>query len=674
MRSLSRFLVGLAAGMFLPCVLLAQEGGEEPAEPTPEQRAEQAIAHYEAVRNDASKKVQADKMLQWLGEVDHESVTNYLEARLEEAGVGPAALPFLKAIAGAPRPSLEGEVWAFLHHEKAGPGVRQLAAAAILSMGKRSTDRLLDMLRKGTEAGEEEVRLASVRAIVDSKDERAIRGLVPLFSQGSSDDKLRYLRLLETVHGVPEINAARIKLIMRGSLILAAVAWRQLAIEGDARARDLAIAVLERMPEGPTPDVAAEMIVGLAIVRDEDLYPLLLRYGSTPSKEVKRALRQAAPYVAEDPALLRYLAKYGLDDDRPGARDAAFTLLLQAPAETVRPLVEKVRKALRRPRKKSLDLAIGLHVLLAKDPTWKDDVMKLAASPEPEVRTVGLSLLLELGSGEAVTFAQRSLGDKVWELRAAAIRYLTRFREVSSIPLLISRFGKEDGRIAAELANALFVHTGTRCFKRAEWDDWWRKSKTGFELPHEDTVKSGIGGVAGQTSAYHGIPLTSKKVAFLVDTSGSMAARVGTDRKRTRLDVAKEELAKVLGAVPPDFMVNLIAYQTSILPMWKELNVADKTNCDNIRARLKLLRPAGGTNIYGALETAFRDPDVDTIYLLTDGEPSVGEVVNADEIADEVDRWNHMRQIVIHCIGLGIDSALLKRLAEESGGVYKFVE
>jgi hypothetical protein len=36
-------------------------------------------------------------------------------------------------------------------------------------------------------------------------------------------------------------------------------------------------------------------------------------------------------------------------------------------------------------------------------------------------------------------------------------------------------------------------------------------------------------------------------------------------------------------------------------------------------------------------------------------------------------RRNRTRQVVVHCIGLGIDSDLLKRLAADTGGTYKFV-
>jgi predicted protein tyrosine phosphatase len=81
----------------------------------------------------------------------------------------------------------------------------------------------------------------------------------------------------------------------------------------------------------------------------------------------------------------------------------------------------------------------------------------------------------------------------------------------------------------------------------------------------------------------------------------------------------------------------------------------------------------GSTNIFDALEKAFTDQDVDTIYLLTDGEPSAGRIKDVESILDEIRRWNRTRQIVIHCIAIGIDSNLCKRLAAENGGSYRYV-
>lgn len=68
------------------------------------------------------------------------------------------------------------------------------------------------------------------------------------------------------------------------------------------------------------------------------------------------------------------------------------------------------------------------------------------------------------------------------------------------------------------------------------------------------------------------------------------------------------------------------------------------------------------------MELAFTDPEVDTIYLLTDGYPSVGTIVDGNQLADEVRRWNRLRGIRIHTIALGGKSDFLERLAKDSGG------
>ena len=50
----------------------------------------------------------------------------------------------------------------------------------------------------------------------------------------------------------------------------------------------------------------------------------------------------------------------------------------------------------------------------------------------------------------------------------------------------------------------------------------------------------------------------------------------------------------------------------------------------------------------------------------------MGAITNVEELADEVQRWNRTRQVVIHGISIGENSRLLQRLAKESGGTYVF--
>ena len=78
----------------------------------------------------------------------------------------------------------------------------------------------------------------------------------------------------------------------------------------------------------------------------------------------------------------------------------------------------------------------------------------------------------------------------------------------------------------------------------------------------------------------------------------------------------------------------------------------------------------GATAIYDGLETAFNDPRVDTLMVLSDGIPSGGSVNNIDAIIDDVSRWNILRYVVIHSVALGGESRPLQALSRASHGRY----
>jgi hypothetical protein len=639
----------------------------------PAARAVQAIADYRALQAAGKPTAQRKKALLWLGEIDHADVTAMLQQELAAAGDTGFAAVVLEAIGRVPRPSLQADATAVLERETAPLAARIAAAGAIVRMGDRSLDALLALVASTDAAVAAAQKDAAVTALVASKVDRALRGLVPLLLDGPMPARLKLLRRFDGVRGLPPLSAARIELVKEGDLETAAVAWRQLIEEQHERAKPLTVDVLERIVGEPRPAVAAELVAGLVRVQDPDFHPALLRFGAIGDPAVRRALRAAAPAAAEDRALMKFLVTKGLDDPRLAAREAAKALLIAAPPEAVQPLVERIRTELRAGRKKALDLAAGLHELLAKDPSWRADLAALAASNDLEHRMLGLALLNELGAADGVPTAQQSLAHKTWELRSLSYRYLARCRDVSSIPPLIARYGKEEGRLAAELDRALFVHTATRCFSKKEWEAWWQKHQSGFVLPHADTVRAGGSTSGGATIAYHDIPVVSSRLCFVVDRSGSMHERIGTDKKFTRLEAAKAQLVDVVTALPATHRVNLIAYETEVHPLWTELRALDDDGREKLLGAAKAMPLGRGTNIFDALEKAFADPDVDTIYLLTDGQPTEGRVRTVDGILEEVRRWNRTRQIVIHCIGFGIDSELLKRLAADSGGTYKHV-
>jgi len=647
----------------------AAESAQDPEEAL-QAKIDKAIEDYEKVRKDRNKQTQQRRMIGWLGEIDDPRVTKYLQKELRSLTSKPAGAYVIEAMGKVDRPGVRKDLRKALLRPDASYSVRVAAVKAIAGYGDEATDDLIELAYE-TKNGR--VRAGLLHGLARCDSSKVHRELARMITDGGHAQRHYVLVNTAAVQGDPGVDRAREQCVKEGNLIVSATAWRLLAEQGNSRAMALTLDVIERVYDTPDAASAVELIRGLAAVGDADFYPALLRYGAVRGAGVKSALVVAAGHAADKPDLIEYLIDEGLESESSAERAAAKILLSKAPAAALQPLVEKVRKQLKRNRKKVLQTAAGLQDLLAKDPTWVQDLASLAASSDLESRLLGMSMLLEMKSPAAITSAQKYTRHRAWELRSLSFRYLAKNRDVTSIPFLIARYDAEDGRLKHELENALFVHTGTRCWSRSDWNKWWRKRKEGFALPHPDSVKGGGSTNGGNTISYYDIPLVSSRIAFVVDHSGSMKARVGTDRKRTRLDAAKQQLRQVVKALPKTHKVNLILFESGVTSVWKEITRLTKGNRKELLKEVDKIPYAGGTNTFGGLVQAFNDPEVDTIYLLTDGQPTAGEKVDATEILEAVQQMNRVRQIVIHCISVGRESALLQDLAAITGGTYKKV-
>jgi predicted nucleic acid-binding Zn-ribbon protein len=136
---------------------------------------------------------------------------------------------------------------------------------------------------------------------------------------------------------------------------------------------------------------------------------------------------------------------------------------------------------------------------------------------------------------------------------------------------------------------------------------------------------------ASVENRFAGIALTGKRVVFLVDMSGSMELVDEHTEAPNKWVGVRETLAKVLRSLPEveKFQVILFAEQTSF-PLGREgswLDYDPKSSADRVLQTLSNIKPKGNTNMYTALEAAFRyrAQGLDTIYLLSDGLPNLGE-------------------------------------------------
>jgi archaellum component FlaC len=200
---------------------------------------------------------------------------------------------------------------------------------------------------------------------------------------------------------------------------------------------------------------------------------------------------------------------------------------------------------------------------------------------------------------------------------------------------------------------------------------------------------------------FAGIALTGRRVVFLVDMSGSMKLVDPDTAAPNKWAEVAGTVARLMRSMPDleKFQVILFAEQTAFLfkdeGAW--IDYDPKTSGERVVKALQAREPDGGTNMYGALEAAFRlrDRGLDTIYLLSDGLPNLGEGLNAAQAGNlkEVERndilaryirrklktdWNREApgrpRVRINTIGFFFESpdvgAFLWALARENDGSF----
>ena len=295
---------------------------------------------------------------------------------------------------------------------------------------------------------------------------------------------------------------------------------------------------------------------------------------------------------------------------------------------------------------------------------------------ERQAAAIGLG---ERGGDEALAILHELVLDEDWAVAAEAIRSLVRLRDRSSIPVLIEGLDGASGRLRGDFRSALVQITGLELGKGAgSWKTFWAKENATFQVPTAEAVAIALKKRAKKRKEgdseveFYGIEILSDAFVLVVDTSGSMNARV--EGPKTRLDVAKDQMTKTIQRVNDGVLFNVVPFSNAARPLTDGLEPMEPEAREEALEYVDSLFEAGGTNIYDSLSAAFEDERVDTIYLLSDGIPSNGEITDPLSLRAEVDRWNSTRGIMIHSIAIGQDHPLLKGLAKDSGGEYVKVD
>ncbi len=287
----------------------------------------------------------------------------------------------------------------------------------------------------------------------------------------------------------------------------------------------------------------------------------------------------------------------------------------------------------------------------------------------------GLALFPD--SEQAFQTLLQLLSDSQWAVRATAVQALLGFRRTESVPALVRLVEEETGRVRQDAVEALCQLTGEDFGPALHtWKLWWEDMPNDYVLPPLEVAQQRLakrrarrakGHDSVATSVYHGIPVPQGGVVFVLDISGSMNSPYNADE--SYYQHFANALADTIALLQDDVQFNILLFSGGV-QTWKEfLAPANAENIDSAQDFLQRTRPDGPTNLYGALMVALGYQNVQTIFLLTDGDPTFGRVVLPKAILAELERINRDRHVVINTIAAGeVRADFLAELAQSNGG------
>lgn len=355
----------------------------------------------------------------------------------------------------------------------------------------------------------------------------------------------------------------------------------------------------------------------------------------------------------------------------------------------------------------------ALALMRIKDPRIADSVKPLLSDQAAKVRIAAMDAVASAGSGgeKVQSLVAQNLAHQAWQVRSAAAEGLGGIGSMYSVEPLIDRMTTEAGRVRRDCYDALKKITSDDLGLNPEnWAKWWKRERerVGGGVPSKgepapdtsiDEQRYGL-----RKPPVYGLQVFSDRVGYVLDMSNSMFNLFEPDpeavkklrrvyRGATKFDISREEIVQSVKGLDPRARFNVTVFSNKPRTMSNTLVPATPDNHGKAEGFLKSCRSSpdagnGGqvqlTSFYDAFRQVLDLPQgatptpnftetPDTMFFLTDGEPTIGEIIDADELLAWFTGLNRYARIRVHVIAygnLGIDIPFLTGLAEKNGGVY----
>ncbi|MDI6788482.1 MAG: hypothetical protein QME51_08940, partial [Planctomycetota bacterium] len=314
-----------------------------------------------------------------------------------------------------------------------------------------------------------------------------------------------------------------------------------------------------------------------------------------------------------------------------------------------------------------------------------------------EVRIVAIESLLKTEKGKQIILknALDLVRDKNRAVAVTEVRALKDIRQTQSVKMLLEYLPRAPITLHYDIICSISGLTGLQLgFDTKIWLNWYEANKDKIEVSSSGEASAFLGTegktISGMTiPTFFDIPAAGNRIVFIIDFSGSMKYSAkesdsdGSPVRERKIDLAIKELENTLKTLKEDTRFNIIilsteatrigkrkAFQT-MLPALADNKKQALNFIKSLWDRLEDIRRGRGDH-YDALIEALSEPEVDTVFLLSDGSPTYGTYIYDDNIIENIYNYNLFKKVVIHTIitgKKGTDVELMKKLSGISNGI-----
>jgi HEAT repeat protein len=444
-----------------------------------------------------------------------------------------------------------------------------------------------------------------------------------------------------------------------------AEAARALAKDGSPEA----VKVLAELIADRVPSVRDAAVLGCDAVSDEDSVKALAAVARAKDELTRRNAAESlgrTKSAAALPTLELLATKDPSAAVRADALDALWPFTGQAKAMSIARAASADRDASVRAAAVEAAGRIGGEGAV-------ELVTKALTDADDGVRCVAMTSRARVARAAAVAGFAAAATDASWRVRAQCVDDALALREAPAVDALVALIGDKNTRVAASAHRALQKLSGRETGRDPElWAAWWIENRSSWKPPQGELDRDAADDPKRTTARYHGLEVATDAAVFVADLSGSMKHPLSEGETRTRWEVAADELRRTFAALPDSFVADVVLFGGAVRSALDRPQALARPVREKTETFLAAAAPRGGGDLLGGVLAALARDEIDTVFLLSDGAPTLGDFVDRGRVRAAIRQRNRTRKCVIESIGFGAartaERAFLEGVARDSGG------